>query len=48
MSDVIADAARTARAALEQLLHLRGWPDDPVLSRAVDRCLQLEEGGHER
>ena len=36
-------AARHARGGIELLVQLLEWAPDPVLSRAVDRLLQLEE-----
>lgn len=36
-------AARQARAGLEHLLELEGWPTDPALSLAIDRLVQIEE-----
>jgi hypothetical protein len=41
----IAAAAAGARAALETLLQLLGWPHELSLSRAIDRLVQLEEDG---
>lgn len=40
----IAQAAREARCAIEDLLVLLGWGEEPALSRAIDRLIQLEEG----
>ena len=37
-------AARNAQAALEHLLDLLDWGEEPALSRAMDRLVQLEEG----
>ncbi len=34
-----------ARAALEAVLQLLGWPHELALSRAIDRLVQLEEAG---
>jgi hypothetical protein len=36
-------AARQARAAIERLLEVNDWPDDPALHRAIDQTLIIEE-----
>jgi hypothetical protein len=38
-------ASRKARAAIEEVLDLLGWPRERALSLAMDRLVQLEEGG---
>lgn len=40
----VAAAARKALAAIEELLDLLGWGEEPALSRAMDRLVQLKEG----
>jgi len=40
----VAAAAKRARGAIEDLLELLGWGEEPALSRAIDRLIQLEEG----
>jgi hypothetical protein len=41
----IAAAAAGARAALEAVLQLLGWPHEVALSRTIDHLVQLEEAG---
>jgi len=42
----VAQAARRARAEIELLLDVLGWPaSERALSLAIDRLKQLEEGG---
>lgn len=40
-----ADLANNARASIEALLVGLGWRWDEALSRAIDRCVELEERG---
>jgi hypothetical protein len=37
-------AAKKARAELEAVLDLLEWPEEPAISRCLDRLVQLEEG----
>lgn len=41
--ETIADLAREARSGIERLLAGLGWTWDEALSRAIDRCVVLEE-----
>lgn len=41
--ETIADLAKAARVSLERLLAGLGWTWDGALSRAIDRCVSLEE-----
>ena len=40
----VAAQARIARGALEMVLDLLGWSEEPAISRCLDRLIQLEEG----
>ena len=40
----VAAKARIARGALELMLDLLGWSEEPAISRCLDRVIQLEEG----
>ena len=40
----VAAQARIARGALELVLDLLGWSEEPGISRCLDRLIQLEEG----
>ena len=40
----VAVQARIARGALELVLDLLGWSEEPAISRCLDRLIQIEEG----
>lgn len=41
--DELRQATVDARNNLEYVLEILGWPDEPALSHAIDRLVQLED-----